>query len=121
LRTASRLANTPEAIKFVALPTRPVRPEAGEAAVVPAYFGSIPDYDGGDEGVRLAGVSPGSPAAIAGLREGDIIIRFAGARIQNIEDFMTQLSAQKPGDHVEIVVLRSGAPVTAKATLARRG
>ena len=121
LGTARRIADTAERIKFVALPSRRPSSEAGQAPALGAYFGSIPDYDNGDDGVRLAGVSPGSPAALAGLREGDVIVQFAGAKIQNIEDLMEQLSAKKPGDQVEVVVLRSGTPLTAKATLAVRG
>ena len=121
LGIARRIADATEQIKFVALPSLQPASDAGEAPPLRAYFGSIPDYDSGDAGVRLAGVSPGSPAALAGLREGDVIIQFAGARIQNIEDLMEQLGAKKPGDQVEVVVLRSGAPLTAKATLAVRG
>ena len=84
------------------------------------YLGSIPDYSGGNNGVRLAGVLPGSPAALAGLREGDVITRFAGAQIKNIEDLMGQLSSKKPGDEVEIVVLRASLPHTLRATLTAR-
>jgi S1-C subfamily serine protease len=121
LGTARRIADTAEQFKFVALPLRQPVSDAGEAPPLRAYFGSIPDYDSYDAGVRLAGVSPGSPAELAGLREGDVIVQFAGAKIQNIEDLTEQLSAKKPGDQVEIVVLRAGAPLTAKATLAVRG
>jgi hypothetical protein len=121
LNTSRQLADTTEPMQFVALPARAPSIEAGEAPTFRAYFGSIPDYDGGDDGVRLAGVSPGSPAALAGLREGDVVVQFAGVKIQSIEDLMEQLSSKKPGDQVEIVVLRSGILFTTKATLASRG
>jgi S1-C subfamily serine protease len=120
--TARRIADTAEQLQFVALPSRPPSVESGqEGPSFRAYLGSIPDYDSGNDGVRLAGVSPGSPAALAGLREGDVIVQFAGSKIHSIEDLMQQLSAKTPGDQVEIVVLRSGKSLTAKATLARRG
>ena len=120
LSAARRFANSSEPFQFVALPSRAPANQPGEAPAFRTYLGSIPDYDGGNDGVKLAGVSPGSPAALAGLREGDIITQFAGAQIRNIEDLMGQLSIKKPGDEVEIVVLRASLPRTLKATLAAR-
>ncbi len=72
------------------------------------YLGSIPEYGVNIEGVQLAGVMDGSPAAVAGLRAGDVIIRLASKNIQNIEDLTAALGAQKPGDEVEIIALRAG-------------
>ena len=72
------------------------------------------------EGVQLAGVMDGSPAALAGLRAGDVIIRVASKSIQSIEDLTAALGEQKPGDEVEIIALRAGSPVTLKATLRAR-
>jgi S1-C subfamily serine protease len=69
----------------------------------------------------LAGVAEGSPAAIAGLREGDLIIRFAGHKVQSLDDLAAYLRGKRPGEEVEIVVLRAGSPVTVKATLRTRG
>ena len=115
-----RVANTTEPFQFVALPSRRSGLEAGEGPLFRTYLGSIPDYAGGYNGVRLAGVAPGSPAAVAGLREGDVITQFAGAKIDNLQDLMGQLSAKKPGDEVEIVVLRANLPYTIKAILAGR-
>jgi S1-C subfamily serine protease len=84
------------------------------------YLGSIPDYGANTPGVRLAGVTAGSPAANAGLREGDIIVQMADRKIQNIEDLTAALQSRKPGDEVDITVLRTGQPVTLKATLRAR-
>jgi hypothetical protein len=120
LAVARRFASTSERMEFVALPSRPPGPGMGDGTPVRTYLGSIPDYDGGNDGVRLAGVSPGSPAALAGLREGDVIKQFAGVKIENIEDLMAQLGSKKPGDEVEIVVLRASRPHTTKVTLAVR-
>jgi S1-C subfamily serine protease len=85
------------------------------------YLGSIPAYGVSTVGVELAGVSDGSPAALAGLRSGDVIVRLADKKIQNIEDLTAALQTQKPGDEVAIVVLRAGNPVTVKARLRARG
>ena len=40
------------------------------------YFGSIPDFGEVKDGVRFSDVRPGSPAAKAGLRAGDILVQF---------------------------------------------
>jgi len=116
-----RIANTEEAPVFVSLPSRPPTESSGDQQGFSTYLGSIPDYDATTDGVRLAGVTNGSPAARAGLREGDIIIQLAGKKIQNIEDLTAVLRGQKPGDEVAIVVLRTGKPVSLKAILRARG
>ena len=66
-------------------------------------------------------MTEGSPAALAGLREGDIIVRFAGHKVQSLDDLAAYLRGKKPGEEVEIVALRSGNPVTVKAILRPRG
>jgi Peptidase family M28/PDZ domain len=118
--TVRRIADTTEPMSFVSLPSRPPGRQDQERTGSSTYLGSIPDFGGNGEGVRLVGVSDGSPAAIAGLREGDVIVQFGGAKIQTLEDLTDQLRARKPGDEVAIVVLRTGKPVTLKATLRSR-
>jgi hypothetical protein len=116
-----QIANSREAPKFVSLPSRPLAEGPGERQGFNTYLGSIPDYGANTDGVRLAGVTNGSPAAGAGLREGDVIIQLADKKIQNIEDLTAALRGQKPGDEVAIVVLRTGKPVSLKAILRARG
>lgn len=93
---------------------------AGSGSGYGPYFGSIPDFAEIKTGVRFADVRDGSPAAKAGLRAGDVLIEFAGKRIQNLYDFTYALRAQKPGDEVTVKVLRDGATITAKVLLTRR-
>jgi membrane-associated protease RseP (regulator of RpoE activity) len=112
------------------LARRPTRPEfvklgPGEPRSVGAvrggsgsYLGTRPAYGESDTpGVALDGVSEGSPAEKAGLKGGDVIIRFGGKDVRDIEDFMIGLNAHKPGDEVEVVVRRDGKDVSLKATL----
>ena len=120
LVTALEIANRKEPIRFVSLPSRPSE-TAGSARGVRVYLGTIPDYRAVATGVLLAGVSSGSPAAQAGLREGDVIVRLGDKDIQNIEDLTDALQAHKSGDQVNVVVLRGGAPITLQATLSSRG
>ena len=122
MATVLRIADTEAPISFVRLPSRhpPANPPA-EGRGLSTYLGSIPAYGAAPEGVELAGVSDGSPAALAGLRAGDVIVQLANRKIQNIEDLTAALQSQKPGDEVAIVVRRAGNSVTLKAILGTRG
>jgi aminopeptidase YwaD len=84
------------------------------------YFGSIPDFAEPPRGVRFADITPGSPAAVAGLKQGDILIKFGDDAIQNLYDFTYALRAHKVGDELEVQVLRGDQTVTAKVKLTAR-
>ncbi|NWG14283.1 MAG: PDZ domain-containing protein, partial [Acidobacteria bacterium] len=85
-----------------------------------AYFGSVPDMTADVKGVRFSDVRPGSPAAKAGLQGGDVMIRFAGKEVTGLQDFAYLLGGRKPGDVVEVVVLRNDQPVTVQVKLEMR-
>jgi aminopeptidase YwaD len=121
MASALHIAATREPIDFVSLPSRPPRGGRADERSLNTYLGSIPEYGVNAEGVQLAGVMEGSPAAVAGLRPGDVIIRLARRNIQSIEDLTAALGAQKPGDEVEIIALRAGSRVAFKAILRARG
>ncbi len=121
LATIRSIVNTNAPLNFVSLPSVPRAQAISEGPASTTYLGSIPDYSGTDEGVRLAGVSAGSPAALAGLRAGDVIVMLAETKVQNLEDLMLALVSKKPGDEVEIVVLRGTQPLKLKAVLRARG
>jgi hypothetical protein len=93
--------------------------QSGDSGYGP-YLGSIPDFTPVDRGVRLSGVRAGSPAERAGLREGDVIVRFGGRDVADIYAYTEALRAHRPGDHVEIVVLRDGKEVAVMAVLGSR-
>lgn len=82
------------------------------------YFGSIPDFAQVGKGYGIQGVSPGSPAADAGLQGGDIMIDLGGNRIGGLEDFDAALRKFKGGDKVEVTVLRNDKEVKLTVTLA---
>jgi aminopeptidase YwaD len=87
-----------------------------------AYLGSIPDMSAGDEpGLRLSGVRAGSPADLGGLRAGDVIVVFGGRAVKDLYSYTDALYANKPGDKVEVVYLRSGERRTTTVTLGKRG
>ena len=81
-----------------------------------AYLGSIPDYATDIKGVKLSGVRGGSPAEKGGLKGGDVIVEFAGQKIQNIYDYTYSLDAVKIGVPVRIVVEREGKRVELMVT-----
>jgi len=120
LVTALKIANSHEPMNFVSLPSRPPNDQTENRGGIGVYLGTMPDYGANSDGVRLAGVADDSPAARAGLREGDVIVKFADAKIQNIEDLAAALRNRKPGDDVSITVLRGGNPMTLTATLRGR-
>ncbi|MBX2986511.1 MAG: M20/M25/M40 family metallo-hydrolase [Bdellovibrionaceae bacterium] len=73
------------------------------------YLGTVPDYaQEGVRGVRLSGVSAGSPAEAAGLKEKDVIVEFNGTKIENIYDYVYTLQSVKPQVETEIKVRRGG-------------
>ncbi len=83
-------------------------------------FGSIPDFTELPNGVRFADVRPGSPAAKAGLKGGDILTEFDGKPIQNLYDFTYALRASHPGQEVLVKVLRGNQTIEAKVLLTVR-
>ncbi len=83
-------------------------------------FGSIPDFTEIPNGVRFADIRPGSPAAKAGLKAGDILTAFDGKPIQNLYDFTYALRAKKPGQEVLVKILRGTETIEAKVLLTAR-
>ncbi len=85
-----------------------------------AWLGTIPSYSQDTGGVRLSGVSAGSPAEKAGLKADDVLIRRGDAKIDNVEDFTLALRSRKPNDKVAVEVLRDGKSLVFDITLGRR-
>jgi S1-C subfamily serine protease len=82
-----------------------------------SYFGSIPDMTDDIKGVRFADIRSNSPAAKAGLKANDTLVRFAGKEIKNLQDFTFMLRTHKPGEVVEVTVMRDGTPLTVEVRL----
>jgi Iap family predicted aminopeptidase len=109
--------------KLEALPERPdyveVKPDLERSparGTVRAFTGTIPDYTTEVDGLRLSGVIEGGPADNAGLREGDVIVEFAGQKIANIYDYTFALEIAKIDKPVEVVILRDGQRTTVTLT-----
>ena len=75
---------------------------------------------GTDKGVVISELTADGPAEKAGLKGGDIIIKFGSKQIKNIYDFTAVLAEYKPGDEVVIVVKRGTEEVSLKAVMQGR-
>jgi putative serine protease PepD len=54
------------------------------------------------------GASGGDPAALAGLRPGDIIVRFGGQPVPNTQTLLDAIRSRAPGTWVRVTYLRQG-------------
>jgi S1-C subfamily serine protease len=76
-----------------------------------AVLGIQVDPDSGKEGVRVLSVSPGGPAAEAGLRDSDLIISLDGVATTGGDSdrtLVTQMRSVKPEQKVKVKVVRDG-------------
>ena len=64
------------------------------------------------EGVIVAEVHPNTPAAKAGLQDGDIILKFAGKPVSDSRELQNYVEAVKPGSTHPLLVLRDGKQMT---------
>ena len=102
-----RLANIEDPPAFVTV-ERSQGQQMGARDSARAWTGTIPDFGGEVEGLRLGGVMEGGPAEEAGLQQGDIIVEFAGTQITNIYDYTYALESVKIDVPIKVVYLRDG-------------
>lgn len=119
-RVLRDIGDRPARLTFTKAPTTQQRAASRTGSGV--YLGSVPDMGASDvKGMRLSGVRAGSPADSAGMKSGDIIVQFGDKVVDDIYGYTDALNAYKPGDVVEVVVLRGGVRVPLKVTLGKRG
>ncbi len=75
-------------------------------------------YNG--DGVLVSGVVDGSPADDAGIRKGDVLIRFNNRQIDDAGDLVNLVRAARVGQRVAILADRDGVRRTFNVTLAAR-
>jgi serine protease Do len=73
-----------------------------------------------DRGALIDEVVADSPAEAAGLRVGDVIIRFGGKEISDVADLVRAIRNSKIGEEVEIVFVRGQDTKTTSARLVER-
>jgi serine protease Do len=71
-------------------------------------------------GAWIRGVNPASPAAQAGLRDGDVVLRFAGVEIVDLNHLINRVSMAPVGKAVDVVVWRDHRELNLRVTVADR-
>jgi serine protease Do len=77
---------------------------------------SVPDT----AGAVVEDVTPGSPAARAGLKSGDVIRTLDGKSIGSKDQLTAAVATRNPGTVVQLGILREGKPQTLSVTLGSR-
>ncbi len=83
-------------------------------------IGVMPGYGDANDGMTLESVRDGSPAAVAGLKGGDKVVKFAGKEVRNVQDYMLVLGELKADTEYEIEVMRGAQRLVLKVKPARR-
>jgi len=96
------------------------RPQAEAGQGRRASLGTVPDFAFPGPGVRVSGLVPGSPAATAGIREGDVIVRLNDAAVGNLQEYSNLLRTFSPGQRVSVTLRRGTEDVRVDVTLAER-
>jgi serine protease Do len=73
----------------------------------------------GSHGALVAGVTPGSPAAKAGIKTGDVITAYGNKKIDEYNGLPSLVAATKIGDTVPVEILRDGTLKTLEVTVAK--
>ncbi len=71
----------------------------------------------GESGIRIESVSPGTSAADAGIKAGDVLLSWDGVSLDGIAAMMTKLREAKPGDVAKMKVLRGDEVLEIDVTL----
>ena len=70
-------------------------------------------------GALVAQILPDSPAAVAGFKQGDVILRYGGEPVEDSSQLPRMIGVTPVGKTVAMSVLRNGEPLEIKATIAR--
>jgi S1-C subfamily serine protease len=90
-------------------------------SVVPKVWAAVRTTAEGEEGILVASVDEGSPAAEAGISRGDIIVAFDGEEIDGAGHLQEFLAEHSPGDTVTLTLKRCDETVDVSVTLGTRG
>ena len=84
------------------------------------YLGTIPNYADTNDGLLLDGVRDDSPAAKAGLKAGDRVVKIGSRDVKNVYDYTAALGEMKAGQEYVIEVMRGSEKLTLKIVPAAR-
>jgi hypothetical protein len=99
------LASSPKRLHFREAGPKPETGRITRKKII--TLGIMPDFAGiVKNGLRADEVYPGRPAALGGMKKGDIITGINGKIINNIQDYMFRLGQIKYGQVITVEVLR---------------
>jgi len=87
------------------VPGRGIRKKGITLGIMPDFAGNVKN------GLRADLVTPGKPAALGGMKKGDIITFINGKPVNNIQDYMFRLNQLKHGETISVEVLRDNQKV----------
>ena len=112
---ATDLAHEPGGLTYQSTARMKVNTRRSEIKI---RFGIAPGGMGETTGgVLVSQVIPGTTAAEADLKPGDRLIGWDGKEVTNISDWMDKMKLNKPGDKINIVILRDGKKIEKTVTL----
>ena len=91
------------------------QPAAG-GGFIGVRFQEVP----GASGLHVMDVIPDGPAAKAGLKGGDVIVKLDGKDTSDLQGFVTTIGSHKPGDKIALTVKRDGKDQEIKITVGAR-
>jgi hypothetical protein len=105
---AGKIANEDSTLEF-----REAGPKAAPTRRMKGVtLGIMPDFAGAvKNGLRADFITPGRPAALGGMKKGDIITSIDGKPVNNIQDYMFRMQQVKPGQTISVEVLRNNQKV----------
>lgn len=87
----------------------------------PAYLGVVTAKpEDGKNGAWVREVTPDSPAAKAGLQNGDVVLKVDGKEVADPAALVEAINSRKAGDKIKLTVLRDGKEQEIEATLGER-
>ncbi|MDR9829482.1 outer membrane-stress sensor serine endopeptidase DegS [Vibrio sp. FNV 38] len=69
-------------------------------------------------GIVVLGIDPNGPAAAAGFKNQDIILKIDGQKVNGKQSVMDQVTDLRPGTEIDIIVLRDGEEIPLNVTIA---
>jgi len=109
-KVIEKLSNSPEKLKF--REAGPQVEQGRQVRIKGVTLGIVPDFAGiVKNGLRADGIDPGRPAALGGMKKGDIITSINGKTINNIYEYMSRMGQLKHGQSIVVEVLRDGTKI----------
>jgi M6 family metalloprotease-like protein len=118
LLTTARAADVPDLTEYRTTATAIAASVSAvpSAPALPAYLGLLAGQAGRD-GVKVAEVEPGSPAAGAGILTGDIVVAIGGVRVHSEADLADVIMQRRPDETVTLTLRRNRRTLNLQATL----